>query len=123
MVLEHESQLRSCWAAVTSIADKIGCVPQTLNEWIKKAEVDSGQRAGVSTDTAKKMKALKRENRESRQANEILRKASAYFAPPLGDALRCIACWANGRSSTARSNDDRVHRQSQAGTRGRAYLQ
>lgn len=87
MVLDHESEHRSRWAAVTSIADKIGCVPQTLNEWIKKAEVDSGQRAGVSTDTAEKMKALERENRELRQANEILRKASAYFAPPLGDAL------------------------------------
>ena len=80
MVLDHEGDHRSRWAAVTSIANKIGCVPQTLNEWVKKVEVDSGQRAGVSSDMAEKMKALERENRELRQANEILRKASAYFA-------------------------------------------
>jgi transposase-like protein len=65
---------------VTSIAAKIGCTPQTLHDWVKKAEVDSGQRAGVPTDMADKLKALERENRELRQANEILRKASAYFA-------------------------------------------
>ena len=64
----------------TSIAAKIGCTPQTLHDWVKKAEVDSGQRAGVPTDMADKLKALERENRELRQANEILRKASAYFA-------------------------------------------
>jgi transposase-like protein len=65
---------------VTSIAAKIGCTPQTLHDWVKKTEVDSGQRPGVPTDTAEKLKALERENRELRQANEILRKASAYFA-------------------------------------------
>ena len=74
----HDKQER--WAAVTSIAARIGCTPQTLHDWVKKAEVDSGQRAGVPTDTAEKLKALERENRELRQANEILRKASAYFA-------------------------------------------
>ena len=63
-----------------SISAKIGCAPQTLNEWVKKTEVDSGKRAGIPTDMAEKMKALERENRELRQANEILRKASAYFA-------------------------------------------
>ena len=63
-----------------SIAGKIGCTAQTLNEWVKKAEVDSGTRAGVPSDVADRMKALERENRELRQANEILRKASAYFA-------------------------------------------
>jgi len=63
-----------------SIAAKIGCTAQTLNEWVKKAEVDSGRRAGIPTEMAAKMKALERENRELRQANEILRKASAYFA-------------------------------------------
>ena len=66
--------------AVSSIAAKIGCTAQTLHEWVKKAERDSGVRAGVPTDVATKLKALERENRELRQANEILRKASAYFA-------------------------------------------
>ena len=80
MVLEHEGEHTSCWAAIVSIAGKIGCVPQTLNEWVKKVEVDSGQRAGVPSEMSEKMKALERENRELRQANEILRKASAYFA-------------------------------------------
>ena len=80
MVLDHASEHPSRWAAVTSIAAKIGCTPQTLHDWVKKAEVDRGQRAGVPTDMADKLKTLERENRELRQANEILRKASAYFA-------------------------------------------
>jgi len=80
MVLDHEGDHPSRWAAIVSISGKIGCVPQTLNEWVKKVEVDSGQRAGVPTDMADKVKALEREVRELRQANEILRKASAYFA-------------------------------------------
>ena len=63
-----------------SIAETIGCSAHTLNEWVKKAEVDSGKRAGVPTQMADRLKALERENRELRQANEILRKASAYFA-------------------------------------------
>ena len=80
MVLDHANEHSSRWAAVTSIATKIGCTPQTLHDWVKKAEVDSGRRAGVPTEMADKLKALERENRELRQANEILRKASAYFA-------------------------------------------
>ena len=80
MVLDHEGDHASRWAAVVSIATKIGCTPQTLNEWVKKAEVDSGRKSGLTSDMAAKMKALERENRELRQANEILRKASAYFA-------------------------------------------
>ena len=80
MVLDHEKDHPSRWAAVVSIAAKIGCTAQTLNEWLKKAEVDSGARAGVPTDVGERMKTLERENRELRQANEILRKASAYFA-------------------------------------------
>lgn len=63
-----------------SIAAKIGCTAQTLNEWVKKAEVDSGRRAGIPTEMAETMKALERENRGLRWANEILRKASGYFA-------------------------------------------
>lgn len=80
MVLDHEDEHPSRWAAITSIAGKIGCTAQTLNEWVKKAEVDSGRKPGLTTDMAAKLKALERENRELRQANEILRKASAYFA-------------------------------------------
>ena len=80
LVLDNEGQHGSRWQAVMSIAAKIGCAPQTLNDWVKKAEVDSGKRPGVSSEMAERMKALERENRELRQANEILRKASAYFA-------------------------------------------
>jgi transposase len=80
MVLDHERDYGSRWAAVVSISGKIGCAAQTLHEWVKKAEVDAGGRAGVPTEVASKLKALERENRELRQANEILRKASAYFA-------------------------------------------
>ncbi|WP_395517195.1 IS3 family transposase [Pseudorhizobium flavum] len=81
MVTEHEAEYSSRWAAVSSIATKIGCSAHTLHEWVKKAEVNSGKRAGLPSDVAEKMKALERENRELRQANEILRKASAYFCP------------------------------------------
>jgi transposase len=80
LVLDHEHEHPSRWASIMSISAKIGCTGQTLNEWVKKAEVDAGRRAGVPTDMAAKLKALERENRELRQANEILRKASAYFA-------------------------------------------
>ena len=80
MVLEHESEHSSRWAAIESISGKIGCSTQTLDNWVKQAERDSGARAGLKTDERERMKALERENRELRQANEILRKASAYFA-------------------------------------------
>ena len=79
MVLDHTREHPPRWAAVVSIAEKIGCSAQTLNEWVKKAEIDGGKRAGVPIEVAEKLKALERENRELRQANEILRKASAYF--------------------------------------------
>ena len=80
MVIEHAGEHPSRWAAVCSVAAKIGCSAPTLHEWVKRSEVDRGMRAGVPTDVAEKVKALERENRELRQANEILRKASAYFA-------------------------------------------
>ena len=79
MVLEHVGDHPKRWAAVASIAAKIGCAAQTLHEWTKKAEVDGGKRAGVPSDVAEKLRALERENRGLRQVDEILRKASAYF--------------------------------------------
>ena len=80
LVLDHEHEHTSRFAAITSAAAKIGCTAQTLSEWIKRTEIDAGRRAGLPTDAAARLKALERENRELRQANEILRKASAYFA-------------------------------------------
>ena len=80
MVRDHERDHPSRWAAEVSIAEKIGCTPQTLHEWVRKAEVDQGLRAGPTTQDGDRIKSLERENRELRQANEMLRKASAYFA-------------------------------------------
>jgi len=76
LVLDHEHEHPSRWAAISSISAKISCMNQTLNVWVKKAEIDVGKRGGVPTDMAAKLKALVQENRELRQANEILRKAS-----------------------------------------------
>ena len=86
LVLDNEAEHCSRWAAIQAIAPKIGCSAQTLNEWIKRAEVDAGRRGGVPTEPAEKVKALERENRELRQANERLRKTSAYFAQDLGQS-------------------------------------
>jgi transposase-like protein len=80
LVLDGAGQYESRWAAIVSISSKIGCAPQTLNEWVTKVEVDTGQRGGITPEQAEKMTALEREVRERKQANEILRKASAYFA-------------------------------------------
>ncbi len=80
MVQEHRGEYPSLWAAVESIAPKIGCVPQTLLDWVKQHEVDTGVRNGVSTDERERMKALEREVKELRRANEILKLASAFFA-------------------------------------------
>jgi len=80
MVLEHAGEYPSRWAAVSSVAAKIGCVAATLHEWVKRWEIDKGGRAGVPTEVGEKIKTMEREIRELRQANEILRKASAYFA-------------------------------------------
>lgn len=80
LVQEHRGEYSSLWAAVESIAPKIGCVPQTLLEWVKRAEVDNGERPGTTTAEAQRMKDLERENKELRRANDILRTASAFFA-------------------------------------------
>jgi transposase len=80
MVREHQGDHASQWAAITSIAAKIGCTAQTLRNWVRQSERDAGERSGLSTDERARLKGLERENRELRQANEILRKASAYFA-------------------------------------------
>jgi len=80
MVFELQREYPSQWPAVVSIAAKIGCTAETLRRWVRRAEVDSGRRAGVTNDERVRIKELERENRELRRANEILRKASAYFA-------------------------------------------
>lgn len=80
MVQEHRGEYPSLWAAIESIAPKIGCVPQTLNEWVKRDEIDTGARAGVPTTDLQRLKELERENKELRKANEILKLASAFFA-------------------------------------------
>src|SRR5512143_2922520 len=80
MVQEHRGEYPSLWAAIESIAPKIGCVPQTLNEWVRKYEVDSGLRDGVTSEERERIKALEREVKELRRANEILKLASAFFA-------------------------------------------
>ena len=90
MVFEHEHDYPSQWAAIKSIAEKIGCTAETLRSWVRQAERDQGRRAGTTTDERARIKELERENRELRRANEILRKASAYFAQaePLGRPRR-----------------------------------
>ena len=80
LVYEQEKAHKSQWAAISAIAPKFGCSAQTLRNWIQRREVDSGERAGVTTADHARMQALERENKELRRANEILRKASAYFA-------------------------------------------
>jgi transposase-like protein len=80
LVREHQGEHQSQWAAIQSIAGKIGCTAETLRRWLRQAERDSGEREGLTTAERERIKALEREVRELRQANEILRKASAYFA-------------------------------------------
>ena len=80
MVQEHRGEYPSLWAAVESIAPKIGCVAQTLLDWVKQAEIDAGARPGVSTTEAQRIRDLEREVKELRRANEILKLASAFFA-------------------------------------------
>ena len=80
MVHEHRGEYLSLWAAIESIAPKIGCVPQTLHEWVKREEVDAGQRDGLTSSERERLKQLERENKELRRANDILKAASAFFA-------------------------------------------
>jgi len=80
MVLEHESEYGSQWATIISIASKIGCTPETLRQWVRQAERDQGRRPGLTSGERERLKELERENRELRRTNEILRKASAFFA-------------------------------------------
>lgn len=103
LVQEHRGEYPSLWAAIESIAPKIGCVPQTLNEWVKRVEVDTGVREGVTTSEAQRMKELEREVKELRRARR------ARFSPR--------------RSSTAGSSPEGLHRQASRCLRGRAALQ
>jgi transposase len=80
MVLEHQGEHESQWAAINSIAGKIGCTAETLRKWVRQSERDQGTRGGLTTTDRDRLKELERENRELKRANEILRKASAYFA-------------------------------------------
>ncbi len=80
MVFEHRADYDSEWETISTVAEKIGCSSETLRKWIRKSEVDAGARPGVTSDERTRMKELERENRELRRTNEILRKASAYFA-------------------------------------------
>jgi transposase len=87
MVSEHAGDYGSEWEAICSIAEKIGCSPESLRKWIRRSQVDSGQRDGTTSEEQARVKALEREIRELRRANEILRKASAYFAQAELDRL------------------------------------
>ena len=87
MVLEHEAEHTSQWAAITSIASKFGMTPETLRIWVRRAEVDGGARPGLTTEERERLREFERENRELRRANEILKTASAFFARELGPRL------------------------------------
>ena len=80
LVFEQQPEYHSQWAAITSVAEKMGCSAEALRKWVRQAEHDAGHRQGVTTSERDRMKELERENRELKRANEILRKASAYFA-------------------------------------------
>ena len=80
LAFDHEHQHESQWAAIRSVAEKIGCTSETLRQWVRQAERDTGRRPGLTTEERDRLKTLERENRELKRANEILRKASAFFA-------------------------------------------
>ena len=88
MVFDHEREYASQWAAIVSIATKIGCTPETLRRWVRQTEVDTGRRGGLTSDERARIKDLAREVRELRRTNEILRKASAFFAQAKLDRKR-----------------------------------
>ena len=108
MIFEHEHEYANQSAAIMAIAPKIGCGRDTLRRWVKQSDIDNGRKEGQTSDVRPQIKAMEREIRELRQANEILRKASAYFAPTL-IVCRANDCRAAGRSSPARSSDDCFH--------------
>jgi len=88
LVREHSREYPSQWAAMKSIAEKVGVHPETLRIWVRRVEIDAGERAGLTTDERERLKQLERENRELRRANEILKSASAFFARELDPTLR-----------------------------------
>ena len=83
MVLEHEGEYDSQWAAISSVAQKVGMTPETLRKWVRRAEIDGGLRSGVTTEERARVKELEKENRELRRANEILKAAAAFFGAEL----------------------------------------
>lgn len=87
LVLEHQGEYPSQWAAISSIATKCGMTPETLRKWVRRAEVDGGARPGLTSDERQRLAELERENRELRRANEILKTASAFFARELDPRL------------------------------------
>ena len=88
LVLEHQHEHESQWAAIVSVAAKIGCTAETLRSWLRRAEVDEGRRPGLTSDERAKLRELERENRELRRANEILKSASLFFATELDGRTR-----------------------------------
>ena len=109
LVFEHQADYDSQWAALNSIAAKIGCTAETLRKWVRQAERDQGLREGLTSSDRERLKALERENRELKRANEILRKASAFFA--------------QAELSTADPGNDCLYRRAARGLRSRADLQ
>ena len=88
LVFEHQHEHESQWAAIVSVAAKIGCTSETLRMWVRRGEVDAGRRPGVSSGERERLKELERENRELRRANEILKSASLFFATELDGRTR-----------------------------------
>ena len=88
LVFEHQHEHESQWAAIVSVAAKIGCTPETLRTWVRRVEIDDGRRPGLTTDERARLKELERENRELRRANEILKSASLFFATELDGRTR-----------------------------------